>query len=633
MITEAGLQDQLLAITVAKERPDLETERNQLIIQGADNKRQLKEIEDKILHILSTSENLLEDETAVNVLSSSKTLANDIVEKQAIADITEKQIDAARLVYTPIAVHSTTLFFTIIDLANIDPMYQYSLIWFVNLFTAAIDNTEKIDDVPLRLLDLKKYFTNSLYENICRSLFEKDKLLFSLLLGINLKKEELEVTPTEWMFFLTGGVSLGNPIAKPADWLPSKCWDELCRLSAFDAFKGLHEHVSANLDKWRHVYESETPQDELLPEPWNSKLTLFRKLMILRCIRSDKLVPAVQNFVSAIMGQEFIEPPPFNIAASYEDSNCCTPLIFVLTPGADPTVTLLKFADDQGYGAMRLFSLSLGQGQGPIAARLVDEGTKFGNWVVLQNCHLAKSWMPSLEKICENLQPDSTHPDFRLWLTSYPADHFPTVVLQNGVKITNEPPKGLRANIQRSYLADPVSNPEWFESCSKSQTFKKLLYSLCFFHAIVQERRHFGPIGWNIPYEFNETDLSISLTQLMMFLNEYDEVQFVALRYLTGECNYGGRVTDDWDRRCLNTILRKFYTPQILDDKDYKFDPTGTYYAPEEKEYDAYLNYTKELPMLTKPAVFGLHDNADIIKDQQETNILLANTLLTQVKT
>lgn len=113
MITEAGLQDQLLAITVAKERPDLETERNQLIIQGADNKRQLKEIEDKILYILSSSENLLEDETAVNVLSSSKILANDIVEKQAIADVTEKQINAARLVYTPIAIHSTILFFTI----------------------------------------------------------------------------------------------------------------------------------------------------------------------------------------------------------------------------------------------------------------------------------------------------------------------------------------------------------------------------------------------------------------------------------------------------------------------------------------------------------------------------------------
>ncbi|XP_060516742.1 dynein axonemal heavy chain 7 [Cylas formicarius] len=631
MITKAGLEDQLLGIVVAKERPDLEAEKNALIIQGAENKKSLKEIEDKILEVLSTSKgNILEDETAIQILSSSKALANEIAAKQDIAEVTEKQIDKARLEYTPIAVHSTILFFTIADLANIDPMYQYSLAWFVNLFKSTIDNTDKVEDIPMRLEDLKKVFTYHLYVNICRSLFEKDKLLFSLLLTINLMKSREEVDAIEWMFLLTGGIGLDNPNVNPCDWLVIKSWDELCRLNDLPAFKGLIHHFTANLTSWKEIFDSAEPQKRPLPSPWEKKLSSLQKLLVLRCIRYDKIIPAVQDFVRGHLGKEFVEPPPFDLTSSFADSHCCLPLIFVLTPGADPTALLLRFADDQGFGAARLYSLSLGQGQGPIAVRLIDEGVKNGTWVILQNCHLAKSFMPTLERICENLTPDATHPDFRLWLTSYPADHFPVLVLQNGIKMTNEPPKGLRANITRSYMSDPISDSEWFENCKQPLAFKRLLYSLCFFHAIVQERRKFGPIGWNIPYEFNETDLRISVTQLQMFLNEYEDVQFDALLYLTGECNYGGRVTDDWDRRTLNTILRKFYCKEVIEVPNFNFDSKGKYYCPDKIEYEEFMNYTRSLPLITHPEVFGMNENADITKDQHETDLLLTTTLLTQ---
>jgi dynein heavy chain len=486
MITPQGLQDQLLGVVVARERADLEEKKNELVLEGAENKRKLKEIEDQILEILSGEGNILENETAIVTLNQSKVTSDDIKAKQAVAEKTEIEIDNVRKGYTSVAYSTQVLFFCIACLENIEPVYSYSLDWFINLFVASIKNSEPAPDVPTRLDNLYNHFIYSLYKNICRSLLEKDKLLFSFVLTIRILQGKNELDDAEWLFFLTGGVSLDNKHENPAeDWLATKLWNEICLLDDIPAFKGLREHVDRTPHQWRTLYDSTDPQEEPLPGRWD-KLEGLKRLCILRCIRPDKVVLGVQKFVIAAMGEKFVRPPPFDLQACYDESSCVQPLVFVLAPGSDPMGSVLEAAEAIGR---EVGPISLGQGQGPVAEALIEKSRKEGSWVVLQNCHLAESFMTRFEEICDKLAEPRPHENFRLWCTTCPSPIFPTAVLQNGIKMAIEPPKGLRANLVGSYSAAPIANPGYLESNSKPEKFRKLCYSLCIFHALLQERR------------------------------------------------------------------------------------------------------------------------------------------------
>ena len=633
MITPEGLEDQVLGAVVALERQDLQEAKEKLVLEGAANTRKLKEIEDKILEILSAEGNILEDEEGIRIMSSSKVVANEIEEKQAVAVETEKNIDETRETYRPIAFHASILFFNISTLCIIDPMYQYSLDWYMALFARSCKGSKPNSDVPTRLKILEDYFTYALFSNVCRSLFEKHKLLFAFTMCVSILEGRNQMDMDEYQFLLTGGVSLAaNTQRNPgAGWLADDRWDQICRLGDLSAFDGLNTGFASQIDAWKAIYDSAAPQEEKLPGQWDSKLSMFQKILVLRCIRPDKCVPAITTYVGAEMGQRFVEAIPFDLKECYNDSIPTAPLIFVLAVGSDPFAALNKFAEERKMGGDKLQTISLGQGQGPRAMQLLDNARKNGTWVVLQNCHLATSFMPDYETLVEGMTADNCHSEFRMWCTSYPSPVFPVALLQNGVKMTQEPPAGIKANLMRSYLSDPISDEVFYADITAGKVLEwhKLLFGLCFFHAQIQERRKFGPLGWNIPYGFNESDQRISIQQLQMFLNEYEETPYAALNYTAGQCNYGGRVTDDHDRRVLIAYLEAMYHPQILEDT-YTFSPSGTYFAPPLGTVDSIVEYITSLPIMQPPEIFGLHDNANLTKDQNETTGLFTDIIATR---
>ena len=199
-----------------------------------------------------------------------------------------------------------------------------------------------------------------------------------------------------------------------------------------------------------------------------------------------------------------------------------------------------------------------------------------------------------------------------------PSNIFPVSILMKGIKMTYEPPRGLKNNLLRTYGTIDSSK---FEECEKPKEWKKMFMGLSFFHAIILERRKYGPLGWNIPYEFTAADFAICQSQLNMFLNQYDLVPYEALNYMAAEANYGGRVTDPNDRRLIKIILKKFYSEEILED-DFKLTKDNRYRILDDPTYDDAIDYIKNLGMNDSTEVFGLHSNASISSAIIETDFI-----------
>ncbi|XP_048509709.1 dynein axonemal heavy chain 7-like [Athalia rosae] len=632
-LTNEGLESQLLDIVVAKERPDLQEKLENLLVQSAANKKNLKQEEDNILITLSTSTtNILEDDNAIRLLDSSKHLAISIVKKQEASNATESHIDTFRQRYRPFAAHSAAMYRTLAGLPLVNPMYRFSLEWFIHLYVRSIETSNRSIVLQKRLDYLRNAFTNNLYESVSRGLFERDKLLYSLILYVKILLDAKDISDEEINFFLTGdsNIDIVSNVATSelpkanCEWLVDTSWNAICRASEILAsFKDFPSSFCANSSAWKFYYDLENPEEFPIPSPWDEKLTPFQQLILTRILRPDRLVINVAKFVRLGMGEKFASPPFFDVSKSYVESNCLVPLIFLLSPGFDPTSSVVKLAGELGFSA-RFVSLSLGQGQENQAKSVIKRGQRKGWWIFLQNCHLAGNWLPVLERICESFDASNTSLDFRLWLSSYPTREFPITILQRGVKMTNEPSTDLKRNLTSRYNTRPVSSREYFEGCpGKNKIFTKLLYGLCMFHAVLQGRASFLYRGWNLTYNFDDSDFQMAARRLQIFINNHDPIPFGALVYVLAEIHYGGRVPDDEDKRCLAAILEEFCNPKMIVGNNFNFASSTTYKLPRKCEFRDYVGQVLTVPDHPSPEIIGLHGNASIVRGSNDTRVFL----------
>ncbi|KFP89079.1 Dynein heavy chain 17, axonemal, partial [Apaloderma vittatum] len=266
----------------------------------------------------------------------------------------------------------------------------------------------------------------------------------------------------------------------------------------------------------------------------------------------------------------------------------------------------LNFTIDNG----KIHNVSLGQGQEAVAEHALELAAAQGHWVILQ---VRGALGVRLEQGgrghgCRGVQQEQF---LQLYVSpsrreGHDTHIIPQGLLENAIKITSEPPTGMYANVHKAL---DLFTQDTLEMCSKEVEFKSILFALCYFHAVVAERRKFGAQGWNRSYPFNNGDLTISISVLYNYLEANPKVPWDDLRYLFGEIMYGGHITDDWDRRLCRTYLSEYICAEMLEGE---VSLAPGFAVPPNLDYKGYHEYIDNNLPPESPYLYGLHPNAEI---------------------
>ncbi|XP_022324921.2 cytoplasmic dynein 2 heavy chain 1-like isoform X2 [Crassostrea virginica] len=615
--TRAGLKGQLLAATIQNEKPELEVRKTELLKTEEDLKIQLAKMEESLLEELANAKgNILENKELLDSLN--KTKASSITISDSLTESVRLQasLDQERNTYLPLAESGSRMYFVISDLAKINNMYRFSLASFLRIFQKALKAKQDGSGTDHRIKALTQRLQNLVYEQVCRSLFKADRLMFALHMVHGMKPELFD--ENEWEGFT--GTLVSDMKAEGGRGIPS--WIDQERQTAVanlkTNFPKLYQVLNFDDSSlWSNFSRSNECEREF-PSVVEKRITLFQQLLVVQAVRPDRLQTAMGLFACKALGMKELSPPSVNLKRLLETETLPSePILIIISPGADPSQELQELAE-QTIGSDKYHQVAMGQGQSDIAMQLLRECSQNGEWLCLKNLHLVTAWLPQLEKEINTLKP---HDDFRLWMTAEVHLKFPTILLQSSLKITYEAPPGVKRNLMRTYES---WNPEYI-SKSGSVLRAQALFALAWFHAVVQERRMYIPQGWTKFYEFSQSDLRAGADIIDRLVKTGTDQEWKFVHGLYEFAIYGGRVDNPFDVRVMVSYLKQFFDGNTLSQGRNR--QLGPLKLPSSTNFRDYVDAIEELPEFDKPSYFGLPENIE-----RSAQRIISNQVIGQLK-